>query len=134
MDYREWRRDLQEWRSPEKLRDELTSARPEHGSNLLTAGGTEFFREACSACQFALLREATRVRLVAGPRPDFEMDVTEGARKFEVTEANTPGRSKQQCECSRQRTSDEISLVMFPGLRRSPFCAGGPYRDLSSHH
>ncbi len=114
MNYREWQRKLQEWHSPEEFRDKLHDLCAEHGRNLLTAPRAGFFRDADPACRFALLRAASKVRLVAARRPDFEIDVAKGAREFEVTEADTPGR----------RRSDEVKG------RREPD-AGWPTPDIA---
>ena len=94
MNYRDWRQELQKWHSLEGFRDKVRDLRSEHGRDLLTASGTGFYREAHTASRFACLCMAARVRLVAADRPDFEMDVADGARAFEVTEADMPGRKR----------------------------------------
>lgn len=109
MNFQEWQRELQEWHSPRGFSDKLRAMRAEHGLNLLTAPEAGFFRDAHPAYQFAFLREATGLRVGLNP-PDFELDVADGARKFEVTEADAPGR-KRNDEIKGRRAFDETWIT-----------------------
>ena len=109
MKLQEWRRELQEWHSLGEFSDKLRAMCAEHGRSLLTSPDSAFFRDAHPACQLALLRGSTRVRLGADP-PDFELDMAHGAREFEVAEADTPGR-KRNDELKGRRELDASWLT-----------------------
>jgi hypothetical protein len=90
----EWKLELQEWHLLEEFHAKVLGLRTKYGRDLLTASGTDPFRDAHTAYRFASLRGATKLRLVASTQPDFEMDVAEGAKKFEVTEAYPSDRRR----------------------------------------
>ena len=90
-----WLRTLSDWLSPAVFGEHLDRLLSEHGlSVLLTDPRAGFFRDAYCAREFAVLRGAQRVRLVANPRPDFEVEIAGITRAYEFTEADLPYRRR----------------------------------------
>lgn len=106
-----WKQELQEWQSLTQFHRKVLDLKVQHGRTLLIASGTDFFRDAHTAHRFAFLRGATRLRLVAADRPDFEMDVAAGARMFEITEAYPIDRRRGD-EAKRWATGGQFRPVI----------------------
>lgn len=67
------------------------------GDEVLIQPRAGFFRDAFCAAHFAVVRQADAVRLAhPEPRPDFKLRWEDRIESFEVIEADTPGRRRDQ--------------------------------------
>ena len=62
--------------------------------DLFNQGGLAFLRDAWIAAEFAQIREAGHVRLVADTWPDFELKKNSQIEQFEAVEADAPERRR----------------------------------------
>jgi hypothetical protein len=89
------RNDLQQWMMPEDMDQRVEALSAISDEYFFIQADLEFIRDAHTAADFAKARQAQRVRLYAGQRPDFELDLGGGATQlFEITEADLPGRKR----------------------------------------
>ncbi len=86
--------DLQQWMTPDEMDVRFDALSALSGDYFFIQGGLQFIRDAHIGARFAKSRGASRVRLCAGNRPDFEIDGVNGPRLFEATEADLPGRRR----------------------------------------
>lgn len=88
---------LFEWQRPEQMYARAEGLRLELGPMALRRSGKRF-REAYAASRFARFRGADEIRLLAERgqevTPDFEMRIGGVAHRFEITEADRPGRRR----------------------------------------
>jgi hypothetical protein len=91
------RTNLAEWRTPGDLRALSCELRNEIGRvAFFNKGGMTFVMEAIVAADFAIARDASRVRLVLRleERPDFELTLGHDTERFEMVEADCKGRRR----------------------------------------
>lgn len=86
-----------EWHLPDELRQTAEVEAIRLGQMALLRPGKKY-REAYVASRFAAFRKALSVRLLPESNeivtPDFEMKVGEIVQRFEITEADRPGRRR----------------------------------------
>lgn len=104
-----------EWMSPEALITVTDQLNVLLGDAVMSRSG-KIFREAFIASRFARRRGASKVRLILEDdsitTPDFEIDVGGRILRFETTEADIPGRRRQD-EYRRPR---KVEPVIFTNL------------------
>lgn len=88
------RADLQRWMTPDEMGERFDALSAISGDYFFIQGGLQFIRDAHIAATFAKSRAAGRVRLCAGERPDFEIEVFNATHLYEATEADLPGRRR----------------------------------------
>jgi hypothetical protein len=88
------RADLQQWMTPDEMGARFDALSAVSGDYFFIQGGLQFIRDAHIAETFAKARNSGRVRLCAGERPDFEIDVGSATHLYEATEADLPGRRR----------------------------------------
>ena len=88
------RADLQQWMNPDDMAARFDALKATSCDYFFIQGGLQFIRDAHIAATFAKARGASRVRLCGGERPDFEIEIGDGARLFEATEADLPDRKR----------------------------------------
>ena len=88
-----------DWRSPEEFR-RLNDAHRTALGNRAMSGNGQSFRDGHVASRFANYREADRVRLLkprfAQATPDFALLFGKVEQRFEITEADRPGRRRTE--------------------------------------
>ena len=88
------RADLQQWMTADEMGERFDALSAISGDYFFIQGGLQFIRDAHIAATFAKARNASRVRLCAGERPDFEIEVGNATHLYEATEADLPGRRR----------------------------------------
>lgn len=86
--------DFTQWMSPHEMDARFDALSQLSGDYFFIQAGLQFLRDAHIAAQFAKSRDVSRVRLCAGTRPDFEIEVEDGTRLYEATEADLPNRRR----------------------------------------
>ena len=111
-----WLRLFQAWITVAGFAEMLEKLEIAHGDYLLTDPRAGFYRDAYAAKEFAALIAADSVRLVAGERPDFQLDLKGAVQAYEVTEADTPGRKrgKEIQDQRRRRAPGQPFVEDFP--------------------
>jgi hypothetical protein len=90
-----WKRELSVASKPDRYRARVEEIHQTIGAEtFFNQGGIEFLRDAWVASLVAIALAAETVRLWEGERPDFEAVIDGKARRFEVTEADMPGRRR----------------------------------------
>ena len=115
----QWLTLLHAWLPPKDFREALNRLETAQGDHLLTDPRAGFYRDAFCAELFATLVGADLVRLMAGERPDFQINIAGSESAFEVTEADTPGRKRGQDVQERRKRR----------VPRQPFVEDFPYED-----
>ena len=114
-----WLKILHGWLPIAEFAEALERLETTQGDYLLTDPRAGFYRDAYTANEFARLMGADLVRLVAGERPDFEVDLAGAVHAYEATEADTPGRK-------RGREIQEQRKLTIPG---QPLVTDFPVED-----
>lgn len=87
--------DLTIWQSPIKMQAYLDEALHEVGSTVFfNQAGLAFLRDAWTAANFGIARNARQVRLVSDVWPDFELQMGDEIEPFEAVEADDPKRRR----------------------------------------
>ena len=86
---------LVQWQSPEAMSRLSGDAMDQLGStDFFSQGGLAILRDAWIASEFSLIRQATKVRLIADSWPDFELKIDGRIEAFEAVEADNPQRRR----------------------------------------
>jgi hypothetical protein len=88
--------NLSEWSEPDAFAAQVEEIRvtPGFREAVFKQAGLVFFRDAWVAGRVATYLRPKRVRLCSNVRPDFELDLDGEIKKYEVTEADEPGRKR----------------------------------------
>lgn len=86
--------ELRQWMTPDEMDARFDALSDISGDYFFIQGGLQFLRDAHIASRFAKSRQASRVRLCDGERPDFEIEIGNATHLYEATEADLPGRRR----------------------------------------
>lgn len=94
---KEWEARLSRWHSPAEMKEAVHELHDQlAGEVLFNQAGLNFALEGWIAVEFAHARGDTSVRLVNDVWPDIETRNADGVHRFEVVEADVPGRRRGQ--------------------------------------
>lgn len=91
---RQARHELEQWMTPAEMEARFDALSAISDEYFFIQPGLQFIRDAYIAAVFGQSRNAQRVRLCNGERPDFEVEVDGATRLYEATEVNMPGRRR----------------------------------------
>jgi hypothetical protein len=114
VEVKNWERRFQNFMTPAAMLALEAQLADIVGEYFFLQTGLQFAREAHVAGHVGRLRKAARVRLVPKTRPDCEMIVRGRLERFEITEADLPGRRRgdEYRETIERPIDDPVEAVL----------------------